>query len=370
MFALTNQLFKMSLEIKTFKVTLILLSIIIVSYCDNVLVNIQTGIIGPWKQIHVKNREITSNIVKKSFVSKLFFEEEYIADEDEQITSITGLAGLREIEMINIGQVKVPLFQGLRLIKSIKMNSNLLSAINNVSLSSVTPTYIDLSNNYIKQIDKGAFGDLLENLNLDCNDLETFSSDWFKDPESLRSLKLLGNHITTIPQDFNLFSSLWEIHMSHNKISTIEEGSLTQQQFTYIDLSYNNLTELKSEIFTPKSVEIMYLNLRANRLNFLSTNLMNKINISVEITLDLNPWLCPCNDLIRQKWLPKLVLVNKKNSWLDYEADDHAHRKDPFCVFDSIGSKKCIQKVDPESTAFYLNEIEPFDTEVCQDRMK
>lgn len=347
-----------------FKISLFLF--ILFNSCNSVTINVFVGITGPWRQIELRNNQISASILKRGFISKIHFEEDEEIDEDDQVTTITNMAGLRELEMKSIGQLQIPRFEKLNLIRTIKLSGNQISSVSNESFSKIHPKDIDLSKNQINKIDDGSFGHSLETLILNCNNLNVVSSEWFKDPESLQRLHLTGNKLTTIPDNFKDFIDLSELHLSFNKIVKIADGALAQKQYTYIDVSYNKLTEIKDSSFSSKKVEIMYLNLRANSLNFLSEELMAKLSVTVELTADLNPWLCPCNEKIRG-WLPEIVLYNKKNSWLDKQAFDHAHRKDAFCIYDDFGSRDCHYKVDAESTKYYFENIEPFDVEVCQD---
>lgn len=349
---------------KMFKICLV--SVVLLHWCNCITINVFVGIIGPWRQIEINSNHISSNILKRGFISKINFEEDEEIDEDEQIESITNLAGLRELEMKGVGQIKVPIFSNLNLIKTIKLSGNPISQIDNVSFSKIHPKNIDLSNNKINKIENGAFGHSLETLILNCNDLTVVSSSWFEDTDSLQLLRLTGNKISVIPSDYIAFTSLYELHVSHNQITKIEDRAFSQKRYTYIDVSYNNLTEFKETYFSSKTVELMYLNLRANRLNFLPEEFMKKASVTVELTADLNPWICPCNDRIR-KWLPDIVLYNQKNSWLDAQAFDHAHRKDAFCIHDELASRECFFKVDIESTKYYFDNIEPLDVQVCQD---
>lgn len=115
----------------------------------------------------------------------------------------------------------------------------------------------------------------------------------------------------------------------------------------YLGLNYNRLTQINADIF-PNYIKIMSIGIRANYLNFLPNEIFQKVTVD-EISVDYNPWKCPCLDRI------KFWLYSTNGTMKIYKICTGGSV--PVCSYASSFSQSCFEVVDSELTQRYIKYL-------------
>ena len=211
-----------------------------------------------------------------------------------------------------------------RYMQQLDISNNVIVSLDKTSLRDlgvISLVELNASRNYISDIDEEAFlgQRKLQTVDLSSNILMLMESRTFIRNPSLEILSLSSNQYLNLPEegpflysqslrvlklaDCNLYyfppetfqklPNLKELYISHNKIEVLNSlqsvGSLT-----FLDVGYNYLTDLQSDIFTALP-ELIRLNLSNNKLRTLNITVMTQlVNVSSSIDLNGNPWVCDC----------------------------------------------------------------------------
>ena len=155
-----------------------------------------------------------------------------------------------------------------------------------------------LLGNIIERLEKNSFSHLSQcvKLNLYHNKISVIELGAFNGLQSLTNLDLHYNELTTLKT--NLFLSLRQcdyLLLSSNKISSIEDGAFHGLgNLKYLDLQYNKLRELRSEMFTGL-VSLQKLLLNDNQLTTLNTSIFKHLPRPLILTLGNTPNSNPDN---------------------------------------------------------------------------
>ncbi|KAF7285586.1 hypothetical protein GWI33_010495 [Rhynchophorus ferrugineus] len=219
-----------------------------------------------------------------------------------------------------------------------------------------------IHNNRIDIIEDLSFANLrhLQRIHAGSNRLENWNREWFTNTTNLKVLDFQFNRIRTIPRRaFEKLTKLSEIYFDYNAISIIHPGAFKGiRKLTYLGLRDNRLKEIKGDIF-PNNLKIRTLLLDANYLNFLSNEVLQKVSAK-DITLDNNPWKCPCLDRIKY-W------VHQNNGTIR-ETKDCFSGRIPVCAYATEFSQTCLEYVDQKVTEIYnkaLQDLNPPLPEYC-----
>lgn len=157
------------------------------------------------------------------------------------------------------------------------------------------------------------------------------------------------NKIRTIPRRaFATMKKLQEIFFDYNDIETIQEDAfLGISNLEFLGLRKNKLKQLNVDSF-PNQIKIKTLLIGANRLNFISTEVLNKISLTT-LELDFNPWKCPCLDRVNF-WVYNNNVTLRRTKGCDTS-------NLPICVYPKSFSQTCLEFVDTELTEQYINQL-------------
>jgi hypothetical protein len=138
------------------------------------------------------------------------------------------------------------------------------------------------------------------------NELEHIPEKTFMYVPKLTWLSLANNKKLKIPDgapflsrislsSFNGFSSLTELYLSYNKITTVEIGAgnlgRPSLMIRYLELSHNNLEEVPRNLTQIQSLQ--YLGMRHNELRNLSDILLVQKHVK-RLNISDNKWECLC----------------------------------------------------------------------------
>lgn len=145
---------------------------------------------------------------------------------------------------------------------------------------------LDLSMNFIRFIEKGAFDGLnVTHLNLGFNPLVTL--DYVPNlPETLLSLNLEYNAVGEIPADtFSHLKDLLALNLKGNRFNELVLGSFNGLvSLQWLDLSLGMVTTLRANDFQNLS-KLYYLDLRANEIGRLESGVFNGLDCLAELDL-------------------------------------------------------------------------------------
>lgn len=209
---------------------------------------------------------------------------------------------------------------------------------------------IRLDNNSIQVIQKQAFAGLpaLTKVYASHNKLEYWDSDWFTNSMALKKINFEHNLIQKIPKDaFKYLPNLSKINFNYNNISFIEMNAFEGiHHLQYLGLRYNRLTVIDPEIF-PNAIQIDSLFIDANQLNYIPRQTLTQLTVK-NVTLDGNPWSCPCLVDI-SLWLG---ITNGK-----VKTSKHCRGGDTYqCV---QYHNECKQGIDDDITRMYFDVVRP-----------
>lgn len=223
-----------------------------------------------------------------------------------------------------------------------------------------TPTIklIRLHDNHIHEIEEKAFSNLpdLKRLFMGNNKLRIWENSWFFNTTNIEIMDFQGNEIEIIPSKalFGM-TKLKQIFFDYNEIKTIEPDSfLSIHNLEYLGLRYNRLKELNEDVF-PNKLSVRSLLIDANYLNYLSNEVLKKLSVK-DVTLDGNPWKCPCLDRIHY-WLHTKNATLRTSSYCN---DPNI----PLCFFPKSYSTTCLENNDAEMTKLYTQTLKNMRSQV------
>ena len=153
---------------------------------------------------------------------------------------------------------------------------------------------VNLGGLEITTIQPGAFsdlGDILEELYLNNNHLQTIPDDGFKGLQQLTHLSLQYNRLNTVnPALFRDMSQLYSLRLSYNQLDSIPDDTFTsfKHSLAYLYLNYNRLTTLSRALFE-NLTRLKDLRLNNNQLDAIPDDTFNgHLQSLTGITLDSN----------------------------------------------------------------------------------
>jgi hypothetical protein len=182
-------------------------------------------------------------------------------------------------------------------------------------------TYLDISGNRIRSLDKSVFRKQgqLETLILSGNLLQSLGPELFTDCTNLRSLYISGNNVSEISNSsFRGLEQLEHLDLSNNNIEELNPlvfhntltSSLTQNhqvsKLKHLNLAQNKIRSFNFEFYFPMSgdvdttipkLQLEYLNISSNCLLSVDAELAISLQTQNRVDLTGNPWECVCSGL-------------------------------------------------------------------------
>ncbi|KAJ8924363.1 hypothetical protein NQ315_007159 [Exocentrus adspersus] len=253
----------------------------------------------------------------------------------------------------NVEEIEQTAFRNVPSLATVEISFGKLRAVpKGVFNFDLTPQLeaVKLDHNRINFIEDESFFNIssLKNVQLNNNLLERWRSEWFQNSTALEVINLAFNNLKEIPsRAFTSFTSLKDIRLDHNDISKVQRDAFKGvRTLDYLGLSHNKLTSLSDSSF-PNTLRINYFRINANYLTFLSNDVLKKL-AAVEISMNYNPWTCPCLERINY-WL---YIKNGR-----IKSDDKCSRSHiPVCVVPN-NTETCTDEFDREAMLKYVNII-------------
>lgn len=232
-------------------------------------------------------------------------------------------------------------FSELQYLKELDLSKNSLTQLDErtfTRLSHLKALY--LNENSISNIQPNTFAGLLvlDRLELSSNSLSTINDSPFgTSPLPLRKLFLKSNNIIQV--DANSFNSLPRVDflvLADNKITTLPPNVFTPlKNLRKIHLQNNLLTEIPLQAFEDIS-KVIELQIKHNRLTFLPATSLSFDNLE-KITLEGNPWQCPCLKEIMDFVTLKRIKYRQENN-------PYYNGEKPLCYVTPVDF--CVREMD------------------------
>lgn len=235
-------------------------------------------------------------------------------------------------------------FQSLNRLMELDLSGNVLEDLSQSSFSGLDSLrLLNLSNNAILNIQSSTFGSLpsLEILDLSGNRLQTLDGNIFGSSGAhLKQLLLAKNNLGVLqPHLFDPIGNVRVVDVSFNKLTYFDENVFPPlKKINKFFLSHNSI-----EHFPLKAYELLRtlteVAIDHNKLTFLLAPTINVRRLR-KISLQGNPWQCPCFDEITNFLAQKSVnYMNGLN--FDGQKPLCVHTQFAFCIKD-------LQKVKEE----------------------
>ncbi|XP_060530309.1 chondroadherin-like [Cylas formicarius] len=216
--------------------------------------------------------------------------------------------------------------------------------------------HLNIQNNRIDVVEDQSFANLasLKRIHASNNQLDHWNREWFTNTTALEIMDFQNNRIRMLPRKaFASLRKLKQIYFDFNEISVIQEQAFRGiTSLVYLGLRHNRLTSIPENIF-PNELRVRSFLIDANHLNFLPNEVLKKLSVK-DITIDNNPWKCPCLDRINY-WL------HTANATLRV-ARSCTGPQIPVCAYPSAFSQTCLEYVDAELTSFYIAALKKIKT--------
>ncbi|KAL3288677.1 hypothetical protein HHI36_003110 [Cryptolaemus montrouzieri] len=214
-----------------------------------------------------------------------------------------------------------------------------------------TVQLLRLHDNAISVIENNAFSNLrkLKKIFMANNKLKQWKNSWFTNTTNLEIIDFQKNQLEIIPRKaFNGMSHLKQLFLDYNEIKAIEEEAFKGiRELDYLGLRYNRLIDLDAKIF-PNNLTVRSLLIDANYLNYLPNELLEKLSVK-DLTLDGNPWKCPCLDRIHY-WLFSSNATLRTSTYC-------TGSDIPLCSYPESYSQTCLENIDEQITRTYIDGL-------------
>lgn len=246
-------------------------------------------------------------------------------------------------------------FSGLRKLNRLHISNNNLTIVPNQVFNNLTSVHtLNLHKNRINRIEKLAFANMssLTRLYLDTNNLQEFIAQDVISPNNLANLKRLWLYSNRL-KSLNTYMlegliNLEVLNVAYNLISTIEPGSLSEvSNLTTLVLSGNLITILDGNSITPGTLpKLSKLYLNNNKLMFLTSKFVFRLENLAYITIGGNPWQCACLNLLF-RWLHDRGVKLRCDR-------DYLNGSRPICVVPLNDDERDICRFDYDTELYRL----------------
>ncbi len=209
-----------------------------------------------------------------------------------QLTNISGLANLKELYITdtNVSAEELPLIGHLPSLQKLTLSGCSLSTTAGLEFAKGL-TYLDLSNNAIRNINPLSSLEKLEDINLSRNALKDLSA--LAELPALRTLDVSGNNIASL-SPITAVAALERLVAGNNTITELT-GINKLTKLTYLDLSNNTIIDVSALI---GCTELTTLNISANQLTDIShlaaLNKLATLNFSNNKVTEIPQWSTDC----------------------------------------------------------------------------
>eukprot|EP01124_Arcella_intermedia_P010567 TRINITY_DN17088_c0_g1_i1.p1 TRINITY_DN17088_c0_g1~~TRINITY_DN17088_c0_g1_i1.p1 ORF type:complete len:1967 (-),score=438.86 TRINITY_DN17088_c0_g1_i1:33-5933(-) len=176
-------------------------------------------------------------------LKEIFINNNHISD----LEFLGGCTALRHISARQNSIRHIPFnFHNLKELRSLEIESNLLSHIPGCIFSSITNLeQLKLSSNKFVIVPSAISSLLkLQSLDLSNNQIRYLPSNLFRSLSSLNRLSLSKNRIVDIPMSISFLQQLSLLELQNNKLSTLPSAVGKCYQIRNLDVSYNKLKEV------------------------------------------------------------------------------------------------------------------------------
>ncbi|XP_022918857.2 insulin-like growth factor-binding protein complex acid labile subunit [Onthophagus taurus] len=251
--------------------------------------------------------------------------------------TVKGLEKLYELDMDfnGIKEIEVGAFADVVHLRDLHLNKNRLKHIKAGVFNELGISILRLGDNEIELIDQTAFDDMpnLRIIHLNNNKISAINKEWFKNTPNVHQLTLENNLITSLVEhNFkNLQGKLFfydlpawlNIDLSGNKIATIDPKAFDGlEELGILSLDKNEISVLHEDTFKDVG-RISWINLTSNKIRCLPQHMKHILKADATF-LENNPWNCTCLETLQQqlKWRRLTSKVSISSDVLKCKIDD------------------------------------------------
>lgn len=245
-------------------------------------------------------------------------------------------------------------FYGLRQVYELHLERNMLHALVPGFLREFESINVNLSENFVEEIQDNVFqGSLgIMTLDLSANKIRTLNSESFGYLDSLEHLDLSLNYLCHLPFGvFKHLDTLKELNLAHNKLRSLTVSSFSGlTNLIKLNISNNRLAEFDAVALLP-FMHISTLDLSRNSLFFLDSHAVHASAPTLSVVvIDDNLWSCTLLQNMIQSFKSVRISVETKLGRYDVQ---------------NIVGIACIEKEVKENISFKV-----FMEAVAQDTEK
>ncbi|XP_072380134.1 uncharacterized protein [Diabrotica undecimpunctata] len=190
---------------------------------------------------------------------------------------------MRNLEVLNISNsaldtIENNAFVGLLKLQQLHLEGNKISSINQATFQSLTIKTLNLSRNKLTVVNLTAITNGLPNLiklNLSSSSIKIVQTSNSGRPNTVKYLDLSNNYITNLDsQTFTLFENLVELHLYSNELSTFEYKTFNYtKNLQTLRLDNNKISSLRAGVLDGLE-QLSFLNISDNKKLFYENNLV------------------------------------------------------------------------------------------------
>ncbi|KAG8221951.1 hypothetical protein J437_LFUL007792 [Ladona fulva] len=222
---------------------------------------------------------------------------EFLHLANNSITAIEGFSdafsNLREVIITNnfLNHIDFACFHSFGQVFSIDISGNSFSVLPDTSILMNELTTFRLLENTetLPKIHRFIVSEILTGINMEFSNIESIDPDFLHSVPALKYLRLTGNKISYLHEDFFAFNAeLVKVSLGGNRISVIPDRLLRNNDYLdRLDLSSNRIQNIPPSLFSNTRV-LKTLNLRDNLLESIPENLLTNLKDLQRIYLSNN----------------------------------------------------------------------------------
>ena len=152
---------------------------------------------------------------------------------------------------------------------------------------------------FLQNVPRSTFRGLfqLKMLNISNNNISSFKTETFHDLTNLIELRIDNNGLTTLDMSlFERLKSLQYLYLSGNHLSILDGEVTILSSLLFIDLSYNKLTVVRTELFRNSSL-LTCIDLTSNCINNIESGAFSNMTSFSALVIAMNEliYVNPCN---------------------------------------------------------------------------
>lgn len=238
-----------------------------VDLSDNCIMNIEVNSFYPL--VNLNTLDLSNNRLTEVVSISCCYNLEFLYLHHNQISDISSVNKLNKLIILDVSDNNI-----------YELNDHIFTKLNNLST-------LNLSNNYISKIDHSTWKGLIQLSFLNLNNNMIVEVESIKHMPRLKTLYLCGNRLTRI-HSLNKLKGLITIDVSNNYLENIDfMKSLVTLISIYLN---NNMLKVFDHLIFNKHNQLLYINLSFNQITQIrKQDIIKCIPSIIELNIEYNP---------------------------------------------------------------------------------